>query len=328
MYPTPQGNGAPAADLSGYATTAAVAAGYQPLDSDLTAIAALTTTSFGRALLTLVDAAAMRTAAGLGTLATQNGSVRERLAANRIYYVRPDGSDSNTGLVNSAGGAFLTIQFAINAAAELDTWIYDVTIQIADGTWTENLVLKTTIGSGRVIIKGNTSTPANVHLSVASGEGIYAESVLGRYRVQDLKLTSATFGMYGNGSPTYIEVQNVQFGVCGGGHMVSLSGAYINIIGSYAIVGASPLHIQASFGTVRLLSGITVTITGTPAFSNAWAVVNRGGLLTAFSITFSGSATGVRYLATSNGVVFTLGAATTYFPGNSVVAPTTGGQYT
>ena len=39
-------------DLSSYATTSAVAAGYQPLDSDLTAIAALTTTSTGRELLT------------------------------------------------------------------------------------------------------------------------------------------------------------------------------------------------------------------------------------------------------------------------------------
>ncbi len=40
-------------------------AAYQPLDSDLTAIAALTTTSFGRALLTLADATALRTTGGL-----------------------------------------------------------------------------------------------------------------------------------------------------------------------------------------------------------------------------------------------------------------------
>jgi hypothetical protein len=45
-------------------------ASYQPLDSDLTAIAALTTTSYGRAFLALADAAAGRTALGLGTLAT------------------------------------------------------------------------------------------------------------------------------------------------------------------------------------------------------------------------------------------------------------------
>lgn len=38
---------------------------YQPLDSDLTAVAALTTTSYGRSFLELADAAAARTLAGL-----------------------------------------------------------------------------------------------------------------------------------------------------------------------------------------------------------------------------------------------------------------------
>ena len=52
--------------LSGYATTSSVAAGYQPLDSDLTAIAALSTTSFGRSLLTQTNAAA-----ALSTLGAQ-----------------------------------------------------------------------------------------------------------------------------------------------------------------------------------------------------------------------------------------------------------------
>jgi hypothetical protein len=47
------------------ATMTAALAGKQPLDSDLTAIAALSTTPFGRALLELVDAAALRSAAGL-----------------------------------------------------------------------------------------------------------------------------------------------------------------------------------------------------------------------------------------------------------------------
>lgn len=55
-------------DTLGAAATAQAAS--QPLDSDLTAIAALSTTSYGRALLALADAAAGRTAFGLGTAAT------------------------------------------------------------------------------------------------------------------------------------------------------------------------------------------------------------------------------------------------------------------
>lgn len=51
------------------AAQAAAIAASQPLDSDLTAIAALTTTAYGRAFLALADAAAGRTALGLGTAA-------------------------------------------------------------------------------------------------------------------------------------------------------------------------------------------------------------------------------------------------------------------
>lgn len=43
--------------------------GAQPVDSDLTAVAALATTSYGRSLLALADAAAGQTALGLGTAA-------------------------------------------------------------------------------------------------------------------------------------------------------------------------------------------------------------------------------------------------------------------
>lgn len=49
------------------ASTAFVAAGYQPLDSGLTAIAALSTTSYGRNLLTLANQAALQSAVGAAT---------------------------------------------------------------------------------------------------------------------------------------------------------------------------------------------------------------------------------------------------------------------
>lgn len=62
-------SGAETSGAAAAAQAAAIAAS-QPLDSDLTAIAALTTTSFGRSFLDRADAAAGRTLLGLGTAAT------------------------------------------------------------------------------------------------------------------------------------------------------------------------------------------------------------------------------------------------------------------
>lgn len=56
------------------AAAAAAIAASQPLDSDLTAIAALTTTAYGRAFLALANAAAGRAALELGTAATAASS--------------------------------------------------------------------------------------------------------------------------------------------------------------------------------------------------------------------------------------------------------------
>jgi hypothetical protein len=60
--------------ITGALSAATAATTYQPLDADLTSIAALTTTVFGRSFLTLADAAAGRTSLELGSLATQSGT--------------------------------------------------------------------------------------------------------------------------------------------------------------------------------------------------------------------------------------------------------------
>ena len=85
--------------LAGKETAGAAAAAQaasQPLDSDLTAISALSTTAWGRQLLTIVDHATARTTLGLGTAATQASGAFATAA--HIH----DASDVTSGLLATA----------------------------------------------------------------------------------------------------------------------------------------------------------------------------------------------------------------------------------
>lgn len=64
---------------------------YQPLDSDLTAISALTTTTFGRALLTLANQAAMKAALGYvepvpAAGGNVTGNIVRQAAGSHLYH--------------------------------------------------------------------------------------------------------------------------------------------------------------------------------------------------------------------------------------------------
>jgi pectin methylesterase-like acyl-CoA thioesterase len=72
--------------------------------------------------------------------------------ANITYYIRTDGSDSNTGLINSAAGAFLTIQHAIDVLPQ--TINHTVIINVAAGTYAETVTISGFIGKGTIGLYG------------------------------------------------------------------------------------------------------------------------------------------------------------------------------
>lgn len=82
---------------SGFITGAEASGIYQPLDSDLTSIAALTTSSYGRSFLTLADASAARTLTGAQAALSGTGFVK--ISGTTISY------DNSTYLTTSSASS-------------------------------------------------------------------------------------------------------------------------------------------------------------------------------------------------------------------------------
>ncbi len=228
------------------------------------------------------------------------------------------GNDSNNGQAQTRAGAFLTPQQAINSAASLDLGASAVTIQLADSTYTSAMSLKSYMGAGPITIQGNSSTPSNVLFDCTATPAV-ANSVLGAYALKDFKLQTSAGGLISaNGTTTVVNFSGLVFGAASTIHITATTGATVSATGNYSITGGGQAHIYAISGGVIVLSGKTITLTGTPAFSAAFAWTDRGlGMFDVFSITFSGSATGTRYIINNNSVCFTNGGGATYFPGNA-----------
>lgn len=261
------------------------------------------------------------------------GGWREALAANRTYYVRTDGNDANTGLVDSAAGAFLTVQKALDTIQKtLDLNGFVATVQLADGTYTVGAqvigIAVGQIGPQSIVIQGNNASPGNVVISV-TGNSAITGAVGAQFTVKDLELRTITSGqaLFIQDPGAVVLFSNIRFGVCAGvAHMLAQRGAGIIAIGNYAITGAAARHIYVESSGVIDLRGRTVTITGTPAFT-IFAHALDVATLYCGGMTFSGSATGTRYSATTNALINTNGGGANYLPGNAAGSTATGGLY-
>lgn len=258
--------------------------------------------------------------AAVGKLQAQIGvkadaaAVREKLSAPRTYYVRTDGSDSNDGLSNTAGSAFLTIQKAIDAASALDNGGHNIIIQVADGNYPAAIVGKSFVGSGQIIVQGNVTTPANVTVAIA-GTVFTCDGVTGTYLIRGFTLSSSSSACLSCGSGSAIRFSHINFGASGG--HIATSGGVVLAVGPYSITGGAAYHANSAYNGLVYLSSIAITLVGTPAFSLAFARSEVMALISVFNVTITGAATGKRYIVADNSVIFVNGAGATYLPGNA-----------
>ena len=234
--------------------------------------------------------------------------VREVLTADRNYYVRTDGNNGNSGLVNSAGGAFLTLQYAIDVVAALDRSIYNVTIQLGAGTFTSGGAF-TGMGPGSGFIQINGSGIATTTIATSGGfsHNCIMASNTRRLRIANMRLeTTAT-----NSSCIRLDkgaelerLENVDFGPASYGHMVSLGQSMATVTFNYTISGGAPYHVRLEQGGgYFVVAGNTVTLTGTPNFSVGFVRALTNSYVVFSGVTWSGSATGRRYDTSNGGVV-------------------------
>lgn len=263
------------------------------------------------------------------------GSGRPVLTSNRSNYVRTDGNDSTcNGLANASSAsapncAFLTIQKAIDVTAALDISSYNVTISVADGTYTSGFsVIAPWVGTGTVTVVGNNATPSNVIISATSSNAVSVIGPGSRLSIQDLEVRTTTSGhALTADSFGKISFQNIRFGATAGQHIRAVNFAYIVATGNYSIVGGAQVHAVGSGGAGVNISTKTITLTGTPAFTAWFALAEINGFVLVYSSTFSGSATGSRYFATINGAIHSNGGGASFLPGSTAGSTANQGLY-
>lgn len=253
-------------------------------------------------------------------------AVRRRvLTADLTLYVRTDGNDSNTGLVNSAGGAFATIQKAVDVAAALDLSIYTVTIAVGWGTYTAGAVLKSVLGA--VSIVGDETTPANVVIQPASGACFTAVSVQGRYFIGGFKTVTTGGAIQYSVHGSFIELGHNEYGDAAGSGIHIFCGLGGRILAgntNYTISGSSfGWHIFLDNNSFLYSGNRTITFTGNPTFTEFVRVT--GGANLRLQATFSGSVSaGKQFDVRMNGTADTAGST---YPGPTSGTTQTGGQF-
>lgn len=279
----------------------------------------------------------VKTAAGVTVQTYENAAFigpastsREELLADRTYYVATTGSDvANDGL--SVGSPFLTVQKVFDVVQRLDFNSRVVTIRVAAGTYADRAQLTSAIpgqlSPDKLILVGDESTPSNV---VFSYSGAAVSTILAQFgamlSVRGIKFSGATNYALLAYRVGYIDFQNCEFGAATY-QLYAGEGGSIRATGNYAITAGGGAHMRADMGGRLRIVGITATLTGTPAFSTAFAQATHVGIIVANGNTYTGSATGSRYVSDLNSAINTVGGGASYFPGNSAGSTATGGQY-
>jgi hypothetical protein len=266
-----------------------------------------------------------------GRVSFPGGGARQMLTAATTWFIRTDGSDANSGDANTAAGAFRTIAGAWNAIARrIDAAGQAVTFQLADGTYSDTVILALAIpNAASVTLRGNAANPASVQVSPSGYGGFTVSGV--SLEVSGLTLSNA--GPLGQGAlvsnrGVLTIGQGMAFAACPNRcHLEVTAGSSLSIAQNYSINGSAPNHILLANQSMLTASSRTVTLAGTPAFPQGFIQANQGATAVLFANIWNGAATGPRYRVTGNSVIDAFAAGPNHLPGDTAGISASGGIY-
>jgi hypothetical protein len=261
--------------------------------------------------------------------ACANLNLRERLTADRTYYVRTDGSDSNTGLADTAGGAFLTIQHGLDViCGTLDFSVYTVTLQIRTGTFVGGAAQgPTPSAGGQLVIRGNGVANTTITTNTDWAAMLMVRGHAGHRCTIAGGITFAGVNDFSG----YIRADGGECTLFIGGALActgdnpndnfleATDNSYVELTSSTVAIGGDlNAYIECGNSTIKH-NGCTFTFTNTPAWTTAFvdAVEGSNTVVQIESATFSGASTGPRFRIADGGTLTTANDSPTYLPGDA-----------
>ena len=256
---------------------------------------------------------------------TLNQPNRGLLDSALNLYVSTTGNDNNHGLLSTA--PFLTMLGAASVALKaFDTQTNSININVAAGAYTAGAVLpdnSSLVGGGVLHFIGNTATPSSVTVTLGAAGACFLASNC--YMSVSGFTLSAPVGAAGN--PGYclgsqlagiLTYDHITFNTAQYCHTSTGEAGFLEATGPYTIAGGAQYHMIAGSGSSNnVVTGQNVSLTGTPAFSAAFAYADSSALVYIPGNTYSGAATGPRFLCSNGGFVDAGGVGTTtYIPGS------------
>ena len=269
------------------------------------------------------------------------------LVAPRTYYVDgTNGNDTYDGQAAAFGnghGPYRTINKATAQVGLYNLNNNPLTINVADGTYNEGVVVPKQNGPGSIYMNGNPGTPANVHIHATNTSAIriYTQAYiyLQGFKVSCVGPTAPDQEMGGVSSAlggTWTYLDNMEFGDCTGPQLY----IYWNSIGAswrphckWTISGSAANFmnvVSSSQSMWNAFAGPDVTITKPVNFTTSFiqAAYSSTASLNFGALAGAGNVTGQRYTAIANSAVNSSGNGPNYYPGTVAGALYAGGVYT